>query len=129
MVAETESAIGLAENKYFIRQDDMTRYKAIGLVQENRKSKESIGKFFLEASYFFRLLETETNQEPVNEFQNNILLRQDEMTPYNAIGLVQENFKVKYGSMKKTDRDLKLFSDFWRPISTRNRSATFQIKY
>ena len=37
-------------------------------------------------------------------------LRQDEMAPYKAIGLVQENFKVKYGSMKKEeDRDLKLF--------------------
>ena len=31
----------------FMRQDDMARYKAnIGLVKENRKSKESIGKFF-----------------------------------------------------------------------------------
>jgi len=31
------------------------------------------------------------------------------MAPYNAIGLVQENFKVRYGWMKKKDRALKLF--------------------
>jgi len=44
---------GLKNN--LMHQDGMARYKAypIGLEQENRKSKESIGNFFLEASYFF----------------------------------------------------------------------------
>ena len=86
----------------------MTRYKAIGLVEENRKIKESIGDFFLSSFIFvFRLLETETNQEPVSELKK--IASSGRNSPYNAIGLVQENFKVRYGSIKKIDRDLKLF--------------------
>jgi len=50
------------------------------------------------------------------------------MAPHNAIGLVLEDFKVRYGSMTKKGRDLKFFFDFCRQNSTRNRSATFQIK-
>jgi len=45
-----------------------------------------------------------TKQEPVSASHNKSVLRQDDMAPYNAIGLVKENFKV---------RDLSIFL-IWR---------------